>query len=77
MRGMAIGRISLGISFSFRLSIGLSLAITMASITSRYQLAVMTNYTRAVVDPLVHLVALLSHDVLKRGSLVKATSFLA
>jgi len=64
MRGMPIGRISLGISFGLRLSVSLSLAITMASITSRDELAVVTDHTRAVMDPLVDLVALLSHDVL-------------
>jgi len=61
MRAMSIGRISL------RLSIGLPLAITMSSITSVAsvdQLAVVTNHVRAVVDPLVHLVALLGDDVL-------------
>merc|ERR1719153_750302 len=58
MRGMPIGRISLGISFS------LPLAITMSSITSRDQLAVVTNHTRAVVDPLVHFMTLLSYNVL-------------
>ena len=77
MRGMPIGRISLSISFGLRLSVSLSLAITMASITSRDELAVVTDHTRAVMDPLVDLVALLSHDVLKRKSLVKTTSFLA
>jgi len=64
MRGMPIGRISLGISFSLRLSISLPLAITMSSITSRDQLAVVTNHTRAVVDPLVHFMTLLSYNVL-------------
>jgi len=64
MRGMPIGRISLGISFSLRLSISLPLAITMSSITSRDQLAIVTNHTRAVVDPLVHFMTLLSYDVL-------------
>ena len=61
MRAMSIGRISLGISLS------LPLAITMSSITSVAsvdQLAVVTNHVRAVVDPLVHLVALLGDDVL-------------
>ena len=63
MRAMSIGRISLGIS----LSLSLPLAITMSSITSVAsvdQLAVVTNHVRAVVDPLVHLVALLGDDVL-------------
>jgi len=58
MRGMPIGRISLGISIS------LPLAITMSSITSRDQLAIVTNHTRAVVDPLVHFMTLLSYNVL-------------
>ena len=65
MRAMSIGRISLGISLS--LSLSLPLAITMSSITSVAsvdQLAVVTNHVRAVVDPLVHLVALLGDDVL-------------
>merc|ERR1719237_1754425 len=64
---MSIGRISLGISFRLSLSLSLPLAITMSSITSVAsvdQLAVVTNHVRAVVDPLVHLVALLGDDVL-------------
>jgi len=73
IRAMSIGRISFGISFSLRVSISFSisislpLAITISSITSMAswdQLAVMTNHTRAVMDPLVHLVALLGDNVL-------------
>jgi len=67
MRAMSIGRISLGISFSLGLSVCLPLSITISSITSVAsgdQLAVMTDHTRGVVDPLVHLVTLLGDDVL-------------
>jgi len=67
MRAMSIGRISLGISFSLGLSICLPLSITISSITSVAsgdQLAVMTDHTRGVVNPLVHLVTLLGDDVL-------------
>merc|ERR1719187_2939612 len=67
MRGMSIRRISLGISFSLGLSICLPLSITISSITSVAsgdQLAVMTDHTRGVVDPLVYLVTLLGDDVL-------------
>merc|ERR1719187_2412672 len=67
MRAMSIGRISLGISFSLGLSICLPLSITISSITSVAsgdQLAVMTDHTRGVVDPLVYLVTLLGDDVL-------------
>jgi len=70
MGAMSIGRISLGISFSLRLRISLPLAITMSSMSSMSsmasvdQLAVVTNHTRAVVDPLVHFMTLLSYDVL-------------
>merc|ERR1719187_1889527 len=74
--GMTVGAvggigISIGIGFSLGLGLGLSiclpLSINMTSITSVAsvdQLAVMTNHTRGVVDPLVHLVALLGDDVL-------------
>jgi len=68
VRGISI---SIGFGFSLGLGLGLSiclpLSITMTSITSVAsvdQLAVMTNHTRGVVDPLVHLVALLGDDVL-------------
>merc|ERR1712055_1016166 len=64
---MSIGSISLGISISLGLSISLSLSITISSITSvasMDQLSVMTNHTRGVVDPLVHLLALLGDNVL-------------
>merc|ERR1712212_1474479 len=37
---------------------------SITSVASVDQLAVMTNHTRGVVDPLVHLVALLGDDVL-------------
>ena len=67
----AVGGISIGFGFSLGLGLGLSiclpLSINMTSITSVAsvdQLAVMTNHTRGVVDPLVHLVALLGDDVL-------------
>jgi len=70
VRGISIS-ISIGFGFSLGLGLGLSiclpLSINMTSITSVAsvdQLAVMTNHTRGVVDPLVHLVALLGDDVL-------------
>merc|ERR1719370_105674 len=70
VRGISIS-ISIGVGFSLGLGLGLSiclpLSINMTSITSVAsvdQLAVMTNNTRGVVDPLVHLVALLGDDVL-------------
>merc|ERR1719187_2825694 len=66
----AVGGISISIRFRFSLGLGLGLSIclplsiNMTSVASTDQLAVMTNHTRGVVDPLVHLVALLGDDVL-------------
>merc|ERR1711887_375887 len=75
----SIGGVSIGIGISFSLGLGISLslplAITVTSVSSMAsnssnpmassdQLAVMSNNSGAGLNPLAHLVALLSHNIL-------------
>merc|ERR1719341_333942 len=60
--GMALG--SGGVAVMSVAGVGLPLAVGVSRVATMVHLGVMADHTRAVVDLLRHLVALLSHDIL-------------
>ena len=59
--GVALGSSGVAVSVA---GVGLPLAVAVSSVATRVHLGVVADHTRAVVDLLGHLVALLSHDIL-------------
>merc|ERR1719430_2813427 len=63
--GVALGSSGVAVMGSVSVAgVGLPLAVAVSSVATRVHLGVVANYTRAVVDLLGHLVALLSHNIL-------------
>ena len=63
--GVALGSSGVAMMDSVSIAgVGLPLAVTVSSVATRVHLGVVADHTRAVVDLLGHLVALLSHDIL-------------
>merc|ERR1719209_613172 len=60
--GVALG--SGGVAVMSVAGVGLPLAVAVSCVATRVHLGVVADHTRAVVDLLGHLVALLSHDIL-------------
>ena len=59
--GVALGSSGVAVSVA---GVGLPLAVAVSSVATRVHLGVVADHTRAVVDLLGHLVALLSHNIL-------------
>ena len=63
--GVALGSSGVAVMGSVSVAgVGLPLAIAVSCVATMVHLGVMADHTRAVVDLLGHLVALLSHDIL-------------
>ena len=63
--GVALGSSGVAMMDSVSIAgVGLPLAVTVSSVATRVHLGVVADHTRAVVDLLGHLVALLSHNIL-------------
>ena len=63
--GVALGSSGVAMMDSVSIAgVGLPLAVAVSSVATRVHLGVVANHTRAVVDLLGHLVALLSHNIL-------------
>ena len=61
--GVALGSSGVAVMSSVA-GVSLPLAVAVSSVATRVHLGVVANHTRAVVDLLGHLVALLSHNIL-------------
>ena len=61
--GVALGSSGVAVMSSVA-GVGLPLAVAVSCVATRVHLRVVADHTRAVVDLLGHLVALLSHDIL-------------
>ena len=63
--GVALGSSDVAVMDSVSVAgVGLPLAVAVSCVATRVHLGVVADHTRAVVDLLGHLVALLSHDIL-------------
>merc|ERR1711970_1075563 len=63
--GVALGSSGVAVMGSVSVAgVSLPLAVAVSSVATRVHLGVVANHTRAVVDLLGHLVALLSHNIL-------------